>query len=314
MKDLVISTAQFEHRSGDKEFNLSVIEQLATRARNAGAQVASFHELSITGYTFLKDLTEQEMFDNSEDLYDGPSIRILQQMAGDLGIVLLAGLVERYEGKLYNAYVAVDGKNILAVFRKLHPFISKFLHPGDSYVVFDLFGWKCSILICYDNNIIENVRAVTLKGTQILFTPHVTGGTPSPMPGRGYIPVELWDNRKKESEALRKEFLGLKGREWLLRWLPTRAFDNGIYVIFSNNIGFDHDHIKPGNAMIIDPFGEIMIESNALENDIITAACTSGKLSQAGGYRYINARKPELYMDILGKPNASVTRPAWMKK
>jgi predicted amidohydrolase len=276
--------------------------------------VVSFHELSITGYTFLKDLTVHEMFDISEELSDGPSIRILQQMAGDLGIVLLAGFVERYKGKLYNAYVAVDGKNILAVFRKLHPFISKFLQPGDSYVVFDLFGWKCSILICYDNNIIENVRAVTLKGTQILFTPHVTGGTPSPMPGRGNIPVELWANRKKEPEALQKEFMGLKGREWLMRWLPTRAFDNGIYVIFSNNIGFDHDHIKPGNAMIIDPFGDIMIETNAIENDIITATCTSEKLWQAGGYRYIQARRPELYKDIIGKSNESVTRPAWMNK
>jgi predicted amidohydrolase len=254
------------------------------------------------------------MYELSEEVKGGPSIQTLKQIAADIGIVILAGLVERYKGKLYNSYMAVDGKNVLAVFRKLHPFINKHLQPGESYMIFELFGWKCSILVCYDNNIIENVRAVTLKGAQILFAPHVTGATPSPMPGRGYIRKELWDNRKKNPEALRKEFMGLKGRGWLLRWLPTRAFDNGIYVVFSNNIGWDHDHVKPGNAMIIDPFGEILIETNALDNDVITATCSSEKLWQAGGYRYIHARKPDLYKDIVGKPNKSITRPVWMKK
>jgi len=314
MKDIIISSAQFEHKSGDKKYNLSVIQNLAERAKDGGAQVISFHELSITGYTFLKDLDIHQIYDISEEVLGGPSIRTLQQMAGDIGIVILAGIVERYRGKLFNSYVAVDGKNVLAVFRKLHPFISKYIQPGEAFIVFELFGWKCSILVCYDNNIIENVRAVTLKGAQILFAPHVTGGTPSPMPGRGYISEDLWNNRYNDPEAIRKEFMGLKGRGWLLRWLPTRAFDNGIYVVFSNNIGKDHDHIKTGNAMIIDPFGEILTESNELDNDIVIAACTSEKLWQAGGYRYLHARKPELYKDIVGKPNKSVTRPVWMKK
>lgn len=314
MHDLQVATAQFEHRSGDKKYNLKIIEKLSAEAKQKGAAAVSFHELSITGYTFLKDLNMSEMFDLSEEVQNGPSVKALKEMAGDLGIVILAGLVEQYHGQLYNAYVAVDGKHILAVFRKLHPFINKYLTPGDNYLIFDLNGWKCSILICYDNNIIENVRAVTLKGAQILFTPHVTGGTPSPMPGRGYIPVKLWENRLKDPDAVRKEFLGPKGRGWLMRWLPTRAFDNGIYIVFSNNIGMDHDHIKPGNAMIIDPYGDILSESGILGDDVIMASCTSEKLWRAGGYRYRLARRPELYKDIVGKPNKSVTRPVWMKK
>ncbi len=314
MDDIVISTAQFEHRSGDKTYNLSRIEKLSEKARDEGSSVTSFHELSVTGYTFLKDYDIHQMFDISEELQTGPSVKTLKQMAGDLGMVIMAGLVERYEGKLYNTYIAVDGHHILAVVRKLHPFISKHLTPGDSYLVFELSGWKCSILICYDNNIIENVRAVTLEGAQILFTPHVTGGTPSPMPGRGYIDKALWDNRAKDPEALRKEFRSMKGRGWLMRWLPARAFDNGIYIAFSNNIGLDHDHIKTGNAMIIDPFGDLMVESGVPGDDIVTATLTPEKLFQAGGYRYRNARKPELYKDIVGQPNRSVTRPVWMKK
>lgn len=314
MKDINIATVQFEHRSGDKAYNLSVIGQMAEKAIGLGADVVSFHELSITGYTFLKDLDMQEMFDLSEEVKTGPSVKRLNEIAGDLGIVVMAGLVERYKGKLYNTYVAVDGKNILGVFRKLHPFINKHLSPGNGYLVFEINGWKCSILICYDNNIIENVRAVTLKGAQILFAPHVTGGTPSPMPGRGYIDQELWANREKDPEAIKKELNGMKGRGWLMRWLPTRAFDNGIYVVFSNNIGMDYDHIKTGNAMIIDPYGDILTEAERLGDDIVSATLTSEKLWKAGGYRYLHARKPDLYKDIVGKPNKSVTRPVWMKK
>ncbi len=62
---------------------------------------------------------------------------------------------------------------MLAKYRKLHPFISKFLSPGNEYVVFDLYGWTAGILICYDNNVVENVRVTALLGAQIIFMPHV---------------------------------------------------------------------------------------------------------------------------------------------
>ena len=54
-------------------------------------------------------------------------------------------------------------------------------------MVFDLHGWKCGILICYDNNIIENVRATALLGADIIFMPHVTMCTPSTRPGAGFV-------------------------------------------------------------------------------------------------------------------------------
>jgi predicted amidohydrolase len=207
----------------------------------------------------------------------------------------------------------VDGLKILARFSKLHPFISKHLSAGEGYTFFDLHGWKCSILVCYDNNIIENVRAVALSGAQILFAPHVTGGTPSPMPGRGYIDEKLWENRLKDPVSIRAELNGPKGRGWLMRWLPSRAYDNGIYLSFSNAIGMDHDHIVTGGAMVLDPFGDILVESSVLGDDIVVAICVPEKLKDAGGFRYRNARRPELYGEILSGRHKSVTRPAWMQ-
>ena len=77
----------------------------------------------------------------------------------------------------------MDGNGLKAKYRKLHPFINPNILPGDQYVVFEIKGWKCGILICYDNNIIENVRATALLGADIIFMPHVTMCTPSPRPG-----------------------------------------------------------------------------------------------------------------------------------
>jgi predicted amidohydrolase len=314
MEDIRIATAQFENKSGDKTYNLSVIEKLAKLAKEKGADVISFHEQSVTGYTFLKDLSFDEMWNLAEYIPQGESTEKLIKIAQKYDIAVLAGILEKENEKIYKAYVCVDKNGLLAKFRKLHPFINKHISPGNEYVVFDLLGWKCGILICYDNNVIENVRATTLLGADILFAPHVTMCTPSPMPGRGFVDSKLWDNREKDPVSLRLEFDGPKGKRWLMRWLPARAFDNGIYIVFSNPIGMDADQLKNGNSLILDPFGEVIAEVISFEDEIAIGVCTPEKLTLAGGYRYRNARRPELYKEILSKENISITRPVWLEQ
>jgi len=309
------AVAQFEHHSGDKAYNLSVIAQLASKAASSGSQVIAFHECSITGYTFARHLSKEEMLDLAEYIPHGPSIKRLQEIAADYDIVLLAGLFEKdQDNNLFKAYVCVDKNGLIARFRKLHPFINPFLSPGNEYCVFDLFGWKCGILICYDNNVIENVRATTLLGSQIIFMPHVTMCTPSTRPGAGFVDPALWYNRKADPESLRKEFDGLKGRAWLMKWLPARAYDNAVYVVFSNPIGMDDDQLKNGCSMILDPFGDILAECRSFEDECASAILTGEKLSLAGGYRYIKARKPQLYKDILGQDHQAEQKVSWMNR
>lgn len=315
MESIRISTAQFENRSGDKEFNLSRIAELSARAAAEGSSIIAFHECSVTGYTFARRLSLREMLDLAEPVPGGPGVERLARIASANNITVLAGLFEKDEqDKLYKTYVCVGRDGLVARFRKLHPFINPYLTPGDSYCVFDLNGWKCGILICYDNNIIENVRATALLGAQVIFMPHVTMCTPSSRPGAGFVDPELWHNREKDPTSLRLEFDGMKGREWLMKWLPSRAYDNGIYVVFSNPIGMDDDQLKNGCSMIIDPFGDIVAECRNLGDDIATALLTPEKLEQAGGARYIKARRPELYKDILGKPHTPEQKVIWMKK
>ncbi len=313
MNNLKISTAQFEHKNADKQYNLSIIEKLSQKAAAEGSQVIAFHECSITGYTFARHLSKEQMLELAEMIPTGESILRLTEIAKQNGIVILAGLFEKDENdNLYKAYVCVDKNGLVVKFRKLHPFINPYLAPGDSYCVFELLGWKCGILICYDNNIIENVRATALLGANIIFMPHVTMCTPSTRPGAGFVDPKLWANRETDPTSLRLEFDGMKGRGWLMKWLPARAYDNAIYAIFSNAIGMDDDQLKNGCSMIIDPFGDILAECRLLEDSFVTGTITSEKLIQAGGHRYIKARRPELYRDIIGQEHQSEQKVVWL--
>lgn len=313
MDNLKISTAQFENKSGDKDYNLSVIEKLSEKASEEGSDVIVFHECSITGYTFARKLTKEQILDLAEFIPDGKSILKLKEIAAKFDITILAGLFEKDKNdNLFKAYVCVDKSGLIAKYRKLHPFINPYLTAGNEYCVFDIKGWKCGILICYDNNVIENVRATTLLGANIIFMPHVTMCTPSTRPGAGFVDPKLWENREADPTSLRLEFDGMKGRDWLMKWLPARAYDNGIYAIFSNPIGMDDDQLKNGCSMIIDPFGDVIAECRSFDNSFVTATITPEKLIQAGGHRYIKARRPELYRDIIGQHHKSEQKVVWL--
>ena len=123
-------------------------------------------------------------------------------------------------------------------------------------------GCRVGVLICYDNNIVENARATALLGAEILVAPHQTGGCNSVSP-RGMKPIDpaVWARRHEDPAACEAELCGPKGRAWLMRWLPSRAHDNGMFLLFSNGIGPDDDEIRTGNAMVLDPHGDIIAES-----------------------------------------------------
>ena len=163
MDPLLIASAQFENASGDKRANLETIRSITRQASAAGAKVIAFHECSISGYTFARRLSREELLDLAEPIPEGDSVQRLIAVAREFDVAILAGLFERdADGRLFKAQVCVDGSGLIAKHRKLHPFINPNLLPGDRYTVFDLYGWKCGILICYDNNILENVRATAL--------------------------------------------------------------------------------------------------------------------------------------------------------
>jgi len=108
----------------------------------------------------------------------------------------------------------------------------------------------------------------------------------------------LWDNRQNAPEAIEAELRGPKGRGWLMRWLPARAHDNGIFLIFSNGVGVDDDEIRTGNAMILDPYGRILVETCKAGDDMVAADLDASLLEHSTGNRWIKTRRPELYQPL----------------
>ncbi len=174
------------------------------------------------------------------------------------------------------------------------------MSSGDGFTVFDTpHGCRAALLICYDNNIIENVRACALAGAEILLAPHQTGGCRSGSPhAMGLIDPHLWQRRDTDPEAIEAEFRGDKGRGWLMRWLPARAHDNGLFLLFSNGVGEDDDEVRTGNAMILDPYGRILAETWQAADTMVIADLDASLRDRATGVRWIRSRRPELYHSL----------------
>ncbi len=298
MGKIKVASVQFNHLPGDKEYNFDQIVLFTEQAVQAGVELVVFPEMCITGYWHVRNLSREDVEALSESVPAGPSTEKLLDLSARLEVSVGAGLIERSsEGKLFNSYVVAMPNGQIACHRKLHCFISEHMESGDVFTVFDLpQGIKIGILICYDNNINENVRITALKGAEILLSPHQTGGCHTPSPRcMGKIDPTLWHNRRDNPEAIEAEFRGPKGREWLMHWLPARAHDNGMFLVFSNGVGIDDDEVRTGNSMIIDPYGDILAETCKAKDDIVIAELDMSIRNKSTGERWIKSRRPELY-------------------
>lgn len=292
------ATAQFQHRANDKAYNLAVIERLTAEAAADGARIVAFPEMCVPGYWHVRNLDRAALDRLAEPVPTGESVRAVGGLAKRHGIAVGAGLIERDEaGALYNAYFVAMPDGQVHHHRKLHAFENEALSSGGRYTVFDTpWGVRAAILICWDNNLVENVRICALLGADILIAPHQTGGCASRSPhAMGLIDPALWRRRAEDPAAIEEEFRGPKGREWLMRWLPARAHDNGLFILFSNGVGEDDGEVRTGNAMILDPYGRILAETWKAEDRTVVADLDLGLLPLCTGRRWIRGRRPELY-------------------
>jgi predicted amidohydrolase len=301
MKDvrgLRVASVQMEHTDGDKQANFAKIEKFTSAAAAQNAQLVVFPECCVTGYWFIRNLSTQQLAALAEPIPDGPSTQRLRDLARRYSITIGAGWVESAAaGAFHNTYVVALPDGTIHFHRKIQSFEHPAIRSGNRYTVFDLpGGLRAGILICYDNNIIENTRMTALAGADVVLAPHQTGGVGGKDPHRmGLIDPALWANRHQDPEAIEQEFRGDKGRGWLMRWLPSRAHDNGLFLIFSNGVGVDDDEIRTGNAMILDPYGRILAETWKAADDMVIADLDATLLAHATGRRWIRARRPELY-------------------
>jgi predicted amidohydrolase len=301
MNDLRAASVQFQHVPGDKAANLETVRRFTAEAAGQGADLVTFPEMCLTGYWHLRDLPKADLEALAEPVPGGECTQALLALAQEHELSVGAGFIERGDdGRLFNSYVVAMPDGRTACHRKLHTFINEHMSSGDEYTIFDLpNGTKAGILICYDCNLGENVRINALRGVEVLLAPHQTGGCATPSPRcMGTIDVALWENREADREAIEAEFRGPKGREWLLKWLPARAHDNGIFLIFSNGVGRDDNEVRTGNAMILDPYGDVLTETWKAGDDMVIAELKAETRRMCTGSRWIRSRRPELYGEI----------------
>ena len=165
MNDIKVASVQFNHTANDKACNFEVIERFVKAAAEQAVELIIFPEMCITGYWHVRNLSRPDIVALAETIPDGPSTQRLISLAQKFRMTIGAGLIEAADdGNLYNAFVVAMPDGSYACHRKLHCFISEHMSSGNSYTVFDTpHGCRVGVLICWDNNLVENARITGIK-------------------------------------------------------------------------------------------------------------------------------------------------------
>ena len=218
-----IAVAQFAP-GADRDANLAVMRELATTAAERGAGLVVFPEYS----SYFTPTMGADWIEAAEDL-DGPFATGLAAIARDLGITVVAGMLERRGTKASNTVIALDAEGTrLSTYRKLHLYDafgaleSDYIEQGP-HGEFETFAWggfTVGMQTCYDIRFPEVTRALVDSGVDLVLVP---------------------------AEWVRGP---LKEHHWRTL-LTARAIENTVYVAAA-------DHAPPigaGNSMVLDPMG-----------------------------------------------------------
>ena len=157
----------------------------------------------------LRGLAKPQVMALAEPVPDGPSTQLLMQLSRQYGMTIGAGLIElSADGRLYNAYPVVMPDGRWACHRKLHCFVHPDMASGDDFTVFDTpHGLRVGVLICYDNNLGENVRINALMGADVLMRAP-PDGRGAFTPSMGLIEPVLWEKRAEDPQRIEAEVSG----------------------------------------------------------------------------------------------------------
>lgn len=221
---MTLTIAGLQHRGvpGDVDANLDIIAQTAREALALGADVLVTPEMFVTGYNIGDRLAPLA----TPDLPDR-----VAQIAAAIGIAIVAGLPEPLQnGGIANALVIVDAEGTeLLRYRKTHLFSDldrRLFEPGDTLPpTIELHGVVLSVLICYDVEFPETVRAAALAGADVIIVPTAQ------MEPYGHIAERL---------------------------IPVRAWENQVYVVYVNRVGSEGDLTYVGRSSIVGPTADIL--------------------------------------------------------
>ncbi|MFI6643088.1 carbon-nitrogen hydrolase family protein [Streptomyces sp. NPDC050504] len=259
------SLLQSSGRPGDVAENLKVLDAAAGRAAAAGAGLVVAPEMFLTGYAIGDDVPELA------ETADGPSAAAVAEIAARHGVAVAYGYPERDGERVYNAarLVGPDGAG-LANYRKTHlfgDFEQKHFTPGGSPVVqAELGGLTVGILICYDVEFPENVRAHALAGTDLLL-----------------VPTALMHPFQVVAESV----------------VPVRAFESQLYIAYANRTGPEGEFEFAGLSCLAGPDGIARARAGRGE-ELVTGDVDPVFLAASRETNpYLNDRRPGLYRSLI---------------
>ncbi|MGP0023873.1 MAG: nitrilase-related carbon-nitrogen hydrolase [Streptosporangiaceae bacterium] len=196
--------------AGDKDSMIKNAVSALREAASARAQVACLQELFYGPY--FCQVQDPQWYSWTEEVPDGPTVRLMQDLARELQMVLIVPVYEReQEGVYYNTAAVIDADgSFLGKHRKNHipqvtGFWEKFyFRPGNlGYQVFDTAVGRIGVFICYERHFPEGWRALGLAGAKIVFNPSATS--------RG-LSEYLWKLEQTSAAVANEYFVGTINR------------------------------------------------------------------------------------------------------
>jgi N-carbamoylputrescine amidase len=240
----------------DPKVNLEKAVEKIRETANGGAQVICLQELFLTPYFCKKE--DVELFKLAEAV-PGPTTELMQELAGELGVVLIVSLFEKRAPGVYHntaAIVDADGR-FLGKYRKMHIpddpgyYEKYYFTPGDlGYRVWDTKFGKIGVMICWDQWYPEAARLTALKGAQVLFYPTAIG----------------WHLHEKDS----------MGEAQHAAWETVQrghAVANGCYVVSVNRVGLEESSQFFGGSFVADPHGQLLYKGSHEEEETAVVEC-----------------------------------------
>ena len=273
---LTIAVWQHASAPGDVAANLAALDDAARRAREAGASLLVTPEMFLTGYNIgvrLAPLALTQPLEHTREIAVRREIGLVvggpELAAPDDGPGAAAS--EHAEPRIFNAAWLIDERGeVLARHRKIQLFgdldRSLFVAGDAPVTVAEFHGFTVAMLVCFDVEFPETVRAAARAGADLVAVP----------------------TAQMEPFSFVNEHL-----------IRVRAWENGVYVAYANHVGVDGDLTYVGRSVIADPLGQHVATAGPTEPALLLATLERGTLDRA------RAQSPyvaELRGEVFGAP------------
>jgi len=273
----------------DLRENFAKAEARIQEAAKRGAQIICLQELFRSQYFCREE--NAELFELAEAI-PGPSTEALAKLARSLKVVIIGSLFERRAAGIYhNTAVAIDADGaLLGKYRKMHIpddplYYEKFYFtPGDlGFPNFDTRFARIGVLVCWDQWYPEGARLSSLGGANILFYPTAIGWHPSEKKQFGAAQLDAWRTIQR-----------------------SHAIANGVFVAAVNRVGFEGTPESGlefwGHSFICDPFGQILAEASADQEEILLVECDPSRVEEVRrNWPFLRDRRIDAYSPILNR-------------